>query len=164
LASLRGRPVVLCFWQKNSMPAQALRRIFDLHARVRGSEAKVILIHAPEPAGLAAVRRFLSESVRGDALVDGLELDMVKWPFPCGIDRPARSGAQYSAGFPLGQSQEPYGRVACPTFVLIDRDGKVAADSHMCAAEWQAALAGLRTSGSGARPANKQPRAAGAVP
>ena len=101
----------------------------------------IVLIHAPEPGGPAAVQRYLDENVRSDALAAGLELDMGKWPFPCGIDRPARSGARYLSGVAVGQSQEPYGRTVCPTFILIDRAGTIVADSRMRAEDWEAALA-----------------------
>jgi len=141
LAGLRGRPVLLCFWQKNSAPANALRRVFDLHGRLRDTDVVMLLIHAPEPGGPAAVQRYLDENVRSDTLAAGLELDVGKWPFPSAVDRPARSGASYPWGFPLGQSQEPYGEIACPTFILIDRGGTIVADSHMRAEDWDAALA-----------------------
>jgi len=141
LAGLRGRPVLLCFWQKNSAPTNALRRVFDLHGRLRDTDVVMLLIHAPEPGGLPAIQRYLDENVRSDTLAAGLELDMGKWAFPCGIDRPVRSGASYPWGLPLGQSQEPYGEMSYPTFILIDRGGTIVADSHMRAEDWEAALA-----------------------
>jgi len=99
------------------------------------------------PGGLPAIRRYLDENVRSDALAAGLELDVGKWPFPSAVDRPARSGASYPWGFPLGQSQEPYGRIACPTFILIDRSSTIVADSAMRAEDWEAALANEKRTG-----------------
>ncbi len=147
LAGLRGRPVLLGFWQKNSAPANALRRVFDLHGRLRDTDVVMLLIHAPEPGGPAAVQRYLDENLRSDAAVAELDLEMANWPFPCGIDRPARSGARYLSGLPVGQSQEPYGKTACPTFILIDRSGTIVADSDMRAEDWEAALANERRTG-----------------
>ena len=141
LAGLRGRPVLLGFWQKNSAPANALRCVFDLHGRLRDTDVVMVLIHAPEPGGPAAVQRYLDENLRSDAGVAELDLEMANWPFLCGIDRPARSGARYLSGVPLGQSQEPYGRTVCPTFILIDRSRTIVADSRMRAEDWDAALA-----------------------
>ena len=134
LAELRGRPVLLCFWQKNL--CDALKQVFAWYRKLRGSDIELLLIHPPEPGGAAAVRTFLIEL--SAASYPDIELDLNRWPFPTAIDR--FSGRVSPAGYRFGASALPYGDFGVPLFVLIDREGRVAATTGWRDTDFIAAL------------------------
>jgi hypothetical protein len=127
LAGLRGRPILLVFWDKTADPLNSLRAIFSYHRRLRDSDAALLLVHAPDPGGLAELRRSILELGPADS-TDDVEYDLQKWPFPTAIDRPI--GEEHPPARRPGASAAAYGSFGHPLFVLIDSEGRVVATSE----------------------------------
>lgn len=137
LTELRGRPVVLCFWQKQTS-ADELRSIFDLHRRLQGTDAQLLLIHGPQVDGLPEVRRYLLEDVKPKDADASVEYDLTKWPFPTAVDRFLEEPNRWGGG--PGRTEKRYGDFAPPLFVLIGRDGKIVANSRLKRPDFEAEL------------------------
>jgi hypothetical protein len=137
LAELRGRPILLAFWDKTAAPRDSLRAFFAYYRRLHDSDAALLLVHAPEPGGLVELRHWILALGPTDS-TDDLEYDLQKWPFPTAIDRfvePAESPARRR-----GASAAPYGSFGNPLFVLIDREGKFVATSQWKTSQFDGAV------------------------
>ena len=137
LDTAHGRPLVLVFWACNIDLQSTLRAVFRLHERLRGTDAELWLIHAPQEGGLAVVRHRELQSKPPGGEID-LEYDLLRWPFPTALDRlpeHASAGAER-----VGVSAAPYGRFGNPLCVVIGRDGRVGATDQWKNAEFDAAV------------------------
>ncbi len=145
LATLRGRPILLCFWHKQSGPRVALRRLTELHARVKGRDIAMVTIHPPESGGLAKIYDFMRKFERDPNESVAFDGDPRRWPIPTGLDR-ACPDAISEWGFQYGCSRARYGKVVSPLFVLIDRAGRIVANTQTHPDEFERELAKLTES------------------
>lgn len=132
LEALRGRPVLLCFWQKNAAPTRRLKEILEFQRRTQDTSVELLVVSFAEANGLDGLQQYLRGFGADSVKRAGLPLDLDEWPFAVGIDRPVSPARrnEWGGDRPLGEMERVYEPMGSTT-VLIDGHGRVVAVRHV---------------------------------
>lgn len=123
LADLRGKYVLLDFWGYWCLPClRDMTKLFALHDGLAAHGLVILGVHVDAPDGL------VNTAAKLDARLEGIRQDLWRGrdiPFPVALVAPKKTKHERIDEFARCTASADYGVIEYPSYMLIDRDGRV---------------------------------------